>query len=290
MTQIESTRGRRAGGSPTPCARATACTIARRIGSDEALRQSVVLFARHRRRLLIRTETGSGKEHVRRRSTAKARAAWAPTGPSSPSTAAPSPSHCWNRSCSATRTGPSRARAGAAMLACSKRPTTAPCSSTKSAKCRWPCKRACCACWKSAKWCAWRTRPVALNVRISAPRTATWRQRIREGRFRADMFYAWPCLRLHCPPARTRQRHSGLAEWSLKNALAALGARKHPNMHAEVQAARRCCAATTARQRARTAQPGRAPGLSWPPNACRLSRRLSAGRGAGMATLQARRR
>ena len=28
----------------------------------------------------------------------------------------------------------------------------------------------------------------------------------------------------------------GLTEWSLKNALAALGARPHPNLHAEVQA------------------------------------------------------
>ena len=44
-------------------------------------------------------------------------------------------------------------------------------------------------------------------------------------------------LRLHLPALRERASDiPGLAEWSLKNALAALGARPHPNLHAEVQA------------------------------------------------------
>jgi propionate catabolism operon transcriptional regulator len=116
----------------------------------ERLRQTVVLYARSPATVLIQGETGSGKELVaqaiHRESPRRA-----PTGPSSPSTAARSPNRCWNRNCSATRKARSRARAAAATPACSRRPTAAPCSSTRSARCRWPCRPACCACSRSAR-------------------------------------------------------------------------------------------------------------------------------------------
>jgi propionate catabolism operon transcriptional regulator len=51
-------------------------------------------------------------------------------------------------------------------------------------------------------------------------------------------------LRLALPPLRERKQDIvALAEWSLKNALAALGARPHPNLHAEITA----CAPTLLR-------------------------------------------
>ncbi|KAB8051486.1 propionate catabolism operon regulatory protein PrpR [Janthinobacterium rivuli] len=81
------------------------------------------------------------------------------------------------------------------------------------------------------------TRPIAINVRIISATHCDLEQRIREGRFRADLFYRLAVLRLHLPALRERASDiPGLAEWSLKNALAALGARPHPNLHAEIQA------------------------------------------------------
>jgi propionate catabolism operon transcriptional regulator len=44
-------------------------------------------------------------------------------------------------------------------------------------------------------------------------------------------------LRIALPPLRARRGDvTALAEWSLKHALAALGARPHPNLHAEILA------------------------------------------------------
>ncbi|MQA19949.1 propionate catabolism operon regulatory protein PrpR [Rugamonas rivuli] len=81
------------------------------------------------------------------------------------------------------------------------------------------------------------TRPIAVNVRIISATHCDLEQRVREGRFRADLFYRLAVLRLSLPPLRARQEDvMTLAEWSLKNALASLGARPHPNLHAEMAA------------------------------------------------------
>ena len=81
------------------------------------------------------------------------------------------------------------------------------------------------------------TRPIAINVRIISATHCDLEARIREGRFRADLFYRLAVLRLTLPPLRERLDDvAGLAAWSLKHALAALGARPHPNLHAEVAA------------------------------------------------------
>ncbi|MES2260858.1 MAG: propionate catabolism operon regulatory protein PrpR [Pseudomonadota bacterium] len=81
------------------------------------------------------------------------------------------------------------------------------------------------------------TRPIAVSVRIISATHCDLEQRVREGRFRADLFYRLAVLRLALPPLRARQADiMPLAEWSLKNALAALGARPQPNLHAEIMA------------------------------------------------------
>ncbi|MET3134245.1 propionate catabolism operon transcriptional regulator [Oxalobacteraceae bacterium GrIS 1.11] len=81
------------------------------------------------------------------------------------------------------------------------------------------------------------TRPIAIHVRIISATHCDLEQRVREGRFRADLFYRLAVLRLNLPPLRERPEDiMSLAEWSLKTALAALGARPHPNLHAEVVA------------------------------------------------------
>ncbi|HWW69595.1 MAG TPA: propionate catabolism operon regulatory protein PrpR [Duganella sp.] len=81
------------------------------------------------------------------------------------------------------------------------------------------------------------TRPIPVNVRIISATHCDLEQRVREGRFRADLFYRLAVLRLALPPLRARPDDvMTLAEWSLKNALASLGARPHPNLHAEMTA------------------------------------------------------
>ena len=81
------------------------------------------------------------------------------------------------------------------------------------------------------------TRPVAVQVRVISATHCDLEQRVRDGRFRADLFYRLAVLRLALPPLRARLPDVAvLAEWSLKNALAVLGARPHPNLHAELAA------------------------------------------------------
>jgi propionate catabolism operon transcriptional regulator len=81
------------------------------------------------------------------------------------------------------------------------------------------------------------TRPVPVSVRVISATHCDLEARVREGRFRADLYYRLAVLRIALPPLRERPGDStALAEWSLKHALAALGARPHPNLHAEIGA------------------------------------------------------
>jgi propionate catabolism operon transcriptional regulator len=81
------------------------------------------------------------------------------------------------------------------------------------------------------------TRPVPIDVRVVSATHCDLEARVREGRFRADLFYRLAVLRLALPSLRARVADIvPLAEWSLKQSLAALGAKPHPNLHAEIQA------------------------------------------------------
>jgi propionate catabolism operon transcriptional regulator len=81
------------------------------------------------------------------------------------------------------------------------------------------------------------TRPIPVSVRIISATHCDLEQRVREGRFRADLFYRLAVLRMTLPPLRERPLDIvPLVEWSLRNALAALGARPHPNLGAELAA------------------------------------------------------
>ncbi|WP_305821799.1 propionate catabolism operon regulatory protein PrpR [Massilia brevitalea] len=81
------------------------------------------------------------------------------------------------------------------------------------------------------------TRPVPIEVRVISATHCDLEARVREGRFRADLFYRLAVLRLALPPLRARAADiAPLAQWSLKQSLAALGARPHPNLHAELTA------------------------------------------------------
>jgi propionate catabolism operon transcriptional regulator len=81
------------------------------------------------------------------------------------------------------------------------------------------------------------TRPVPIDVRVISATHCDLEARVRDGRFRADLFYRLAVLRLALPPLRARvQDIAPLLEWSLKGALAALDTRPHPNLVAELKA------------------------------------------------------
>jgi propionate catabolism operon transcriptional regulator len=78
---------------------------------------------------------------------------------------------------------------------------------------------------------------VPIDVRVVSATHCDLDARMREGRFRADLFYRLAVLRLTLPPLRERRADiPQLAEWALKNAMAALDARPHPNLAAEIAA------------------------------------------------------
>jgi propionate catabolism operon transcriptional regulator len=80
-------------------------------------------------------------------------------------------------------------------------------------------------------------RPIPVNVRIVSATHCDLDRWVREGRFRADLFYRLGVLRMALPPLRERPDDIvPLAEWHLKQALAALGVRPHANLRAELRA------------------------------------------------------
>ena len=82
-------------------------------------------------------------------------------------------------------------------------------------------------------------RPIPIDVRIISATHCDLEARIKEGCFRSDLFYRLAILRLQMPTLRSRTDDIlPLAEWSLKHALANIGARPHQNLHAELNSCR----------------------------------------------------
>ena len=145
---LEAPPGARGSGRPVALSHTPAALIGEH-PSIRALLQQMTRVADTDASVLIRGETGTGKEVVARaRSTARAAA---PRGPVRRRQLRRHPRDRSPRaSCSATCAAPSRAPTGRARAASSPR-TAARCSSTRSARCRAACRRSCCACCRSAR-------------------------------------------------------------------------------------------------------------------------------------------
>ena len=81
------------------------------------------------------------------------------------------------------------------------------------------------------------TRPIAIDVRIISATHCQCDTLVKQGRFRADLYYRLGTLRMNLPALRERPEDIvPLAEWFLKNALAEIGSQASANMHAELLA------------------------------------------------------
>ncbi|MBR7801235.1 propionate catabolism operon regulatory protein PrpR [Undibacterium fentianense] len=77
--------------------------------------------------------------------------------------------------------------------------------------------------------------PIPVDVRIVSATHCDLETRVKEGKFRADLFFRLAVLRIQIPPLRDRSEDVlELAEWCLKQSTAAIGSRPHPNLHAEI--------------------------------------------------------
>lgn len=80
------------------------------------------------------------------------------------------------------------------------------------------------------------TRPIPVNLRVISATHCDLAARVREGRFRPDLYYRLGVLRIDLPPLRARPEDVvPLAEWHLKEALAAHDARPHADLHAKME-------------------------------------------------------
>lgn len=78
-------------------------------------------------------------------------------------------------------------------------------------------------------------RPIPVDVRVISATHCDLETKVKEGKFRADLYFRLAVLRLHLPTLRERGEDlPALAEWCLKHALAGMGARPQPNLQAEL--------------------------------------------------------
>ncbi len=88
---------------------------------------------------------------------------------------------------------------------CSKWPTAARSSSTRSANCPRRCRPSCCGCSKAARSAAWaRTNPFTVDVRVVCATHRDLEEMVAEDEFREDLMFRINTFEIHLPPLRER--------------------------------------------------------------------------------------
>ena len=130
---------------------------------------------------------------------------------------------------------PARWRRG---WAASKSPMAAPCSWTKSAICPPTCRPNCCASSRKASSSASGRRSRARSTSASSPRRITiWNTAMKDGRFRADLFYRLNVFPIALPPLRDRPEDIPRLTWYFVNRRQRALNRKFTNIPDSVFAA-----------------------------------------------------
>ena len=159
-------------------------------------------LAPHVRTALVTGETGTGKELVARALHSSGRAA---TAGSSRSTARRSSRRCSRASCSATCAARSPARPRTSR-ACSRRPTAARSSSTRSASCRSTVQAKLLRVLEHGEvQRVGSLEPRSVDVHVIAATNRDLRAEVAAGRFRGDLYYRLNIVEVKLPPLRDRR-------------------------------------------------------------------------------------
>ena len=198
------------------------------LGESDALaqvRHDIDLLGRSQLTALITGETGTGKELVAR--AIHAQSGRARDGRSWPSTAPRCPTTLLESELFGHVRGAFTGADRRAQRACSRSPTAARCSSTRSASCRWRCRPSCCACCRSGEVQRVGARP-SRSASTCASIAATNRDlptRSRAGRFRADLYYRLDVVpAARAAAARAPRGHPAARRHFLDSRSARLGA------------------------------------------------------------------